>query len=481
MIPGVVHITSKTLYGYTSRNIPIYMFVPFDKAYPHMLVGCSQKDKTSNVIALAQKMNDDTPYPRGFILSILGKCGDKDAEYKALLHRYSPYRWTNKDMYAIKAPSDNSRYILDLPTINIDPEGCKDIDDCITIWGNEETGVYKIIITIADVSAWIEENPWLIEKASQIGQTFYKNGAVVNPMLPPELSDNLCSLLPLKKRYGYSLFFDWDQKNISNFEFKPVIVTNYYSCTYDNVDKAFFPVDVLKSVCSHLAGYHTNDPHVWVEQLMILYNTQAAAKLIENGMGILRVHEEPDAKKLNKYTLLGDDVEKLAFNSAKYVYTDTPLKHWGLGGIKYCHATSPIRRWSDVVNQFALKGINFWGIVDRLNEVSSNAKKYERDCFFLEALLSQEKQQITGIVLDVQETKMKIWVYNWKRIITVRSRLALKEGDDVALSYYLDMGAPSWKKRMVFRVEDINYLGQQYREQLAIDNLATSLTSQHLG
>jgi len=480
MITGVVHITSKTLYGYTSRNVPIYMFVPFDKAFPHMLVGCSQKDKTTNVIAIVQKMNDDTPYPRGFIMTILGKCGDKDAEYKALLHRYSPQSWSNKDMYPIKAPSDTSRYILDLPTVSIDPPGCKDIDDCITVW-HEHGDLFKIIVTIADVSAWIEENPWLVEKASQIGQTFYKNGSVVNPMLPSELSDNLCSLLPRKKRYGYSLFFDWNGKSISNFEFKPVIVTNYYQCTYENIHEAFFPVEALRSVCSYLAGYHTNDPHVWVEQLMILYNTQAAGKLIENGMGILRVHSEPDMEKLNKYTMLGDDVETLAYTSAKYVYTDTELTHWGLGGIKYCHATSPIRRWSDVINQFALKGINFWGIVDRLNTVSSNAKKYERDCFFLEALLNQEKPQVTGIVIDVQESKIKIWVYDWKRIITVKSKLALKEGDDVALTYYLDMGAPTWKKRMVFRVEDINYLGQQYREQLMVDNLARSLTSQCLG
>lgn len=48
-----------------------------------------------------------------------------------------------------------------MPTVHIDPPDCRDIDDAISIQGNH------FAISIADVAAWLELNPWLKEAEHQ--------------------------------------------------------------------------------------------------------------------------------------------------------------------------------------------------------------------------------------------------------------------------------------------------------------------------
>jgi hypothetical protein len=47
-IVGTIELTNKSKYGLTSRGIPIYLFTPYDKKYPHFIVGCSEKDVSKN-------------------------------------------------------------------------------------------------------------------------------------------------------------------------------------------------------------------------------------------------------------------------------------------------------------------------------------------------------------------------------------------------------------------------------------------------
>ena len=89
-------------------------------------------------------------------------------------------------------------------TFNIDPEGCKDIDDCITIWDN------AIAISIADVSAWVRVNPWL-QFAEKIGTSLYENGACIKPMFPTILSEDYMSLVEGKERLAYSLIITFGE------------------------------------------------------------------------------------------------------------------------------------------------------------------------------------------------------------------------------------------------------------------------------
>jgi exoribonuclease R len=467
MISGIVHLTSKTIYGFSSRKIPIYAFQPFDTSIKPFMVGCSSTDKTSNLLAIAKITDSSVKNPRGFIEKIIGKCGERAAEEEALLWRYAPFRW-RKQKTAIIHPKDIDRMFLDVPTINIDPAGCKDIDDCISIWKTAE-GQCVVAITIADVHEWLKCNPQILEKAPSFGQTFYNNGAVAAPMLPSELSEDLCSLIPGVPRLGRALIFLWNDetRTISEYRFESVIINNKKSYTYDNIKSATdFPIDILKNVASKLASCEVDDPHEWVEHLMMFYNFVAAKELQKIGYGIWRSHDAPNTERLEKYKHLGDDLERFAFSSA--VYSKTPELHWGCKNALYCHATSPIRRWSDVVNQAILKGEPMTFNIDQLNLISKNAKKYERDSVFLNALYTAKSANLGACtILD----ESRIWIPLWNRIVNI-GKTEYPEGTVLNLSYFMNLNGQTWKKRIVFKFEDTNYLELQRREPTVYESLA---------
>ena len=208
-VAGVLQLTSKTRYGLTSRNIPMYLFSPLNTVFPQMIVASAHRDLKKNLLVVAEKLNDDK-LPRGQIVDIVGVCGDPLAERKAIHVAYSPDYWS-KIPETIE-PSFR-RPVLDVPTINIDPQGCVDIDDCISIWTNDE-GITKVAITIADVAEWVRANPWM-SHAQNIGQSLYDGGVPVRSMFPKTLEGKM-SLLPGEKRLGYTLFFDWTGNEARN-------------------------------------------------------------------------------------------------------------------------------------------------------------------------------------------------------------------------------------------------------------------------
>ena len=120
----------------------------------------------------------------------------------------------------------------------------------------------------------------------------------------------------------------------------------------------------------------------------------------------------------------------------------------GLGKDYYCHATSPIRRFADVVNQTVLLGYSVGPYdVAMLNERGKCAKKYERDMFFLMQVMMSGKREVEGMTLNDH----RIWVPDWKRIVTCKN--TAEPGTSGILKYSVDMDQPTWKKRMVFRFE----------------------------
>ena len=188
---------------------------------------------------------------------------------------------------------------------------------------------------------------------------------------------------------------------------------------------------------------------------MIFYNIQAAKALFKKGKGILRVHESPDEAKMEKYSKLGVSAEVLAMKSAVYVSASTKNpKHWGLETDLYTHATSPIRRFADIVNQFVLKGEEPPSYsIETLNERTKELKKYERDTFFLRQLDDARLKCVDGITLNDH----RVWVPDWKRIVTCKN--SFPEGTKGTLYFSLDMNQSTWKKRMVFRFENTGYIG----------------------
>jgi exoribonuclease R len=193
------------------------------------VVGCSQRDTSSNVLALVDvdQWNPES-LTRGQLIRVFGKCGYSPAEKEALLYQYTDFPWKKFDTSTIEKPSEN-RPILTGYTFNVDPIGCRDVDDVFTIG---EDGYFYI--TIADVSEWFKQNTGhsFIPIASNVGQTLYAYGQIASPMLPFEKE---CSLLQGEERYGVSMRFRWTGTSIEDISFLKTKLVNTESFNYESI------------------------------------------------------------------------------------------------------------------------------------------------------------------------------------------------------------------------------------------------------
>ena len=87
----------------------------------------------------------------------------------------------------------------------IDPENAKDLDDALSVKINED-GTYDIGVHIADVSYFVKPNTALDRDARKRATSVYLVQRAV-PMLPPALSEQLCSLLPGQERLAFTVVF----------------------------------------------------------------------------------------------------------------------------------------------------------------------------------------------------------------------------------------------------------------------------------
>lgn len=477
---GTVELTNPVTYGRTSKHVPLYLFTPYDKRYPHFIVGCSEKNKKENRIGIItfHEWTDRTTFPRGHLQRLLGVTGDYQAEIKALIHQACPWTYPVYE-YAPERKGDTTRRTLTGHTFHVDPEGCKDVDDVITV---EPLGdQWRITITISDVAAYVEDGSAVDIMASLIGQTLYHNGMVQRPMLPSAYSEKTCSLLPGKESYGVSFQVVWNGSGLVEgtwFESVFHVDTSY---TYKSFQASATPYPaLLADITSFLAKETLGDAHQWIEQLMILYNKEAGRILKKRGEGILRMHAEPDHERLAIYKAHVPHLMALAYSSASYVLAEeADTFHYGLETDAYAHASSPIRRYADLVNQRVLKqwirGSAETYIVPvtmyDLNRRGKEGKQFERDMAFLEALETGETV-FSAILMEVQPltnqtVKVRFYVPSWKRMISSTYRpsspgsvWSRDETEEIDVTLYRQvtircsflMAQRNWKERVVLEI-----------------------------
>jgi len=456
-IVGVLEVAAKARYGFTPRGIPIYLFIPWNEAYPPFYVGSSHKDTSKNLLAAIQFESwlPGTNCPRGSVERIIGVSGTQAAEEEGLLIHACPYPW-KKGVVAgtplvtpVISPTTTTAF-------HVDPPGCRDIDDALTI--SLDGDVADIQIHIADVAAVLALNPWL-NHAANIGQTIYKDGVIQIGMFPVAVEE-ACSLLPGTTRNALTLRVKWDltsgtQVGEPQWINGSIRVTESY--TYDTIvasDRA----PLLRQITSSIAKRDLDDAHDWIAELMILYNTTAAQALQRGALGILRRHAPPAAQPATPLLL----PKYMSYKAGEYCSPDgDDVNHWGLQKGVYCHASSPIRRWADCINQLSLKRILGTEVtipdisIEGLNLAGKRVRAYERDIFFVNALLGGE-QEIDGVVIQVVAggPKARIWVPAWNRIITIRnSDLEKSEpGENVRGRVFVQTGQRNWKRRIVFEL-----------------------------
>lgn len=307
--------------------------------------------------------------------------------------------------------------------ITIDGDDSKDLDDAISLTKTENG--YRLGVHIADVSHYVLPGSATDKEALSRGTSVYLVDRVI-PMLPPRLSNGICSLNQGEDRLTMSVFMDMDfHGNVLKSEFYKSVIKSTHRMTYNNVWKLLQGDAALEKEYANVApmlrdmyalslklrdraverGYleldipeakavldenghaidielrKINGANELIEQFMVSANMEVAKYLWNhNCPAIYRVHGSPSEEKLSalrKFTAglgynpnmslkellcaLEDEPEKeivavmILRSMAKAMYSPANSGHYGLGAENYCHFTSPIRRYPDLVCHRALK------------------------------------------------------------------------------------------------------------------------------
>jgi ribonuclease R len=351
--------------------------------------------------------------------------------------------------------------LRDRLAFTIDPETAKDFDDALTL---EED---RAFVHIADVSWFVGAGSPLDRGAAERAFSVYVPG-LVSPMLPPELSEELCSLRPNVDRLCVTVEIPLPDGEPS---FYRSVIRSRERLTYGRAESILggrervgeelatalqraerlaqtlrdrrFARGALRVESPEVVfafdgrggverAWRESEPHahMLVEELMILANECVAGLLAgRRREALYRVHEPPEPQSvallLARLTDLGvptppvpevmgpTDAAQLAGAASELVtdytgkagrgreafpalvlqslkqarYDPRNFGHSGLASRAYCHFTSPIRRYPDLVVHRALLrelGVSDEGLADELEEHAAHASERERHAAKLE-------------------------------------------------------------------------------------------------
>ena len=166
------------------------------------------------VVARITDFGDGRKKPEGKIVEILGHVNDPGTDILSLVRAYGlPEQFPEEVLReAGQAPDVSERDLAgrldlrDLPTVTIDGEDAKDLDDAVTLEINSG-GNYILGVHIADVSHYVREGSGLDAEAFRRGCSVYLVDRVI-PMLPHSLSNGICSLNAGEDRLALSCIME---------------------------------------------------------------------------------------------------------------------------------------------------------------------------------------------------------------------------------------------------------------------------------
>ncbi len=364
--------------------------------------------------------------------------------------------------------------LTDTLTITIDGEDAKDFDDAVSL-ELMENGNYCLGVHIADVTHYVTENSPIDRAAFSRGTSVYLVDTVI-PMLPFELSNELCSLKPGKIRLTVSVFMEITPRGkVEDYKICKSYIKSRNRMTYNKATKILEGDERLCGEYPHLVAmlhnmkrlaailnkkrvrggsieFVTHESKITldktgkpikverypitvsnniIEEFMLICNVTVAKHLAAKGLPcVYRVHEQPDFERLERLQrvlpVLGVDfvwkpnmtpkdfqkildsvtsldtedvVNYLVLRSmSKARYSENNLGHFGLAFSDYCHFTSPIRRYADVVVHRILK-----------ESLDGELSSKRRD-FFKELAISGA---VTASVTEVNAADAE---YAWKNV-----------------------------------------------------------------
>ncbi len=209
---GTIHKhEGRTILVADDQRVQKPFFIP-----PADVNGAKEGDKT--IIALGE-WKDARDLARGKVLRVLGKAGEHQVEMHAILAEFGlPLEFPESVLKASSEIPDGvsaseiakRRDVRKIPTLTIDPDDAKDLDDALSV-RKLENGNWEIGIHIADVSHYVRPGTVVDMEAASRATSVYLVDRVV-PMLPEKLSNDLCSLNPRTDKLSFSAIFEMDDK-----------------------------------------------------------------------------------------------------------------------------------------------------------------------------------------------------------------------------------------------------------------------------
>jgi len=178
------------------------------------------------------KWPDKKRSAEGIIVEILGYKGDPGLEIVAIIKNHQlPLQFPPEVEQAAAGVEQTiqeheiagRRDLRAVPMVTIDSEDARDLDDAVDVQ-RLPNGRYRLGVHIADVSHYVQENSLLDQEARQRGTSVYLVDRVL-PMLPPRLSNGICSLNAGEDRLAMSIQMEIDPRGrVLQYEIFPSVI-----------------------------------------------------------------------------------------------------------------------------------------------------------------------------------------------------------------------------------------------------------------
>ncbi len=295
--------------------------------------------------------------PRGRVIEILGEENDFGVDVEIMIRKFHlPHRFPPEvigEAQAIEniiaeAELDRRRDYRSLPIVTIDGETARDFDDAVHV-RRLENGNYELQVHIADVAQYVTPDSPLDQEARLRGTSVYFPDRAV-PMLPLELSTDICSLRPQVERLVLSCTMEIDHRGeIVGYEVNEGVIRSAERMTYTAVNaviegdpaaRAQYPTQVdhfermrdLAMILNRkrerrgsidfdlpepviefdefglmksITRSERNVAHRLIEEFMLSAN-ECVAHYLENKRiaSLYRIHEKPDAKRVYDFEVI---------------------------------------------------------------------------------------------------------------------------------------------------------------------------------
>ncbi|MCF8069640.1 MAG: RNB domain-containing ribonuclease [Desulfobacterales bacterium] len=334
------------------------------------------------------------------------------------------------DETALLAKDDTRRDLTHLSLITIDGQGTQDFDDAVSLEVFDDH--YKVGIHIADVGHFVKKGDAIDRAAMARGSSIYMPDQRI-PMIPPVLAENYCSLREGELRPAISIMVHMDKNaEVGDYEIFPswIMVDNqltYYAA--NNMVDTNREIRVLHDIAGKLrekrlsnGAVQINLPeiNIWIDENntpcvnrvnrespgrmlisehMIMANWLMAKFLSEKDMpAIFRSQPEPKERLYKKDT--GTFYQNLMQRKllCRFVLGTKAESHSGLGHDAYLTATSPIRKYMDLVTQRQIRA------------VLGLEEPYTEDEIIR---ISQALEQPLGKLMRIQTKRNRYWLLSY--------------------------------------------------------------------